>query len=179
MSKTCQPFLDPLSPVCPDCVFFGPPKPRDQTRERGRARGFPALRNLQAPLIPGKEDQGAALPPQEDLPRHRVLEAWVKDPKEGKESGAKPGAEGGETQGGAREDRSGEGAIRFAPTLGKPSATSQVSDFPVSVGKKNPTPTRAGLTQLFISGEREEKFWRGRRKGGKKQSCRHVGCFHA
>lgn len=69
-------------------------------------------------------------------------------------------------EGGAQEDRSGEGAIRFAPTLGKPSATSQVSDFPVSVDKKNPTPTRAGLTQLFKwrDGGKVLEGWKERRK---------------
>lgn len=70
-------------------------------------------------------------------------------------------------------DRSGvRVAIRFAPTSGKPPAASPVSDFVIRVGKA--ILPRVLRNYLSCDGGGIKGCGRVRR-GGKNQSCRHVG----
>lgn len=152
-------FPGPILPSLSRLWLPRPPKaegPDVGAGGRGRARGFPELRNVPAPWsIPG-EEAGRQPSPPPPSPRKAtpdpLSEASVPTATEGKASGAKHGASGGETGRGALESRNWEGAIRFAPTLVKPSATPQVSDFLVCAAKKKerkkPYP-HPGLTQLL------------------------------
>lgn len=173
MSKTCQPFLARFSPVSPDCDFLGPQKPRDQTwgDGGGGARGNSLRSGTSQPPDQFRERKQARRPPSPPTPSPRkstsdpLSEASVPTATEGKESGAKPGASGGETGRGALEGRNRKGAILFAPTVGKPSATPQVSDFLVCVAKKkerNPTPTQ--VLRNCLSRKRGKSFGRGEGK---------------
>lgn len=165
-------FLGPILPSLSRLWLPRPPKaegPDVGGEGRGRAREFPALRNVPAPWsIPGEEARRSPSPPPPS-PRKStsdpLSEASVPTATEGKESGAKPGASGGETGRGALEGRNWEGAILFATTVGKPSATPQVSDFLVCVAKKrerNPTPTR--VLRNCLSRNRGKSFGRGEGK---------------
>lgn len=176
MGNTWQPFVALLVPVCPDRDLLGPQRPRAETRGR-RREGIPCTLLPPAAPIPGEEAERRPC-----LLKGICLGTGSRKPR------VRPGGRKGIwRQAGRRRQRNWArgigrwaelGAIRFAPTLEKPTAASRIADFLICMNKRS-CPIRV-VRNYALKSEWGEKFEGGGKERRKKTVIPSRGLrFHA